>query len=583
MKETLEQELVDLATEIIAYQGRLNLSELSQKAHKISEKITILGFVEKYYQMLRTSEQRMTYTLRKVANFIDEQENIFNIDVAFKELQPLEQPLIEETPAEKPAFVAMEPAPVQAAAEPIAEKVAEPTPEPTPEPAPIAEPAPAEPIHFATPPADPTPAPEPVPAEPVHFTTTPAEPTPAAEPAPAEPIHFATPPAEPTPAPEPATAEPIHFATPPAEPTPAAEPEPAEPIHFATPPVETAPAPIEVVAEPAPAEVPDTTTDSVVEMTQFASPEAAITEPTAAQPVTNTSDEDLTSLYQDWNDWHSYTLPDDPPAEVAAPVSAPVATPAPAATPASEVAFAQTTVAAPVQAAPVAQAVAQPVENTTPPTTINTQQPLREASTPDWAVSIEQPIVPPHPQQAETVHEPIHAAAPEQAPTSVVEQVLTAERLHPHQAAQPTAAAQAPVAQPVQSAQPENFIQQQHLTEEQQILRQTPSLEEFLAKSKATAFDKKDHTEEVKPTQSLNDRFSKEIQIGLNDKLAFIQKLFFGSESEYNRVLQHLNQLHSLEEAAQYIQQQVKPTYNNWKGKEEYEERFLHLILRRFE
>ena len=556
MKETLEQELVDLATEIIAYQGRLNLSELSQKAHKISEKITILGFVEKYYQMLRTSEQRMTYTLRKVANFIDEQENIFNIDVAFKELQPLEQPLIEETPAEKPAFVAMEPAPVQAVAEPIAEKVAEPTPEPAP-----AEPAPAEPVHFATPPAEPTPAAEPVPVEPIHFTTTPAEPTPAAEPAPAEPVHFTTP----------------------AEPTPAAESAPAEPVHFATPPVETAATPAKVVAEPAPAEVSDTTTDSVVEMTQFASPEATITEPAAAQPVTNTSDEDLTSLYQDWNDWHSYTLPDDPPAEVAAPVSAPVATPAPAATPASEVAPAQTTVAAPAQAAPVAQAVTQPVENITPPTTINTQQPLREASTPDWAVSIEQPIGPPRPQQAETVHEPVHAAAPEQAPTSVVEQVLTAERLHPHQAAQPTAAAQAPVAQPVQSAQPENFIQQQHLTEEQQILRQTPSLEEFLAKSKATAFDKKDHSEEVKPAQSLNDRFSKEIQIGLNDKLAFIQKLFFGSESEYNRVLQHLNQLHSLEEAAQYIQQQVKPTYNNWKGKEEYEERFLHLILRRFE
>lgn len=530
MKETLEQELVDLATEIIAYQGRLNLSELSQKAHKISEKITILGFVEKYYQMLRTSEQRMTYTLRKVANFIDEQENIFNIDVAFKELQPLEQPLIEETPAEKPAFVAMEPAPVQAAAEPIAEKVAEPTPEPTPEPA-RAEPAPAEPIHFATPPADPTPAPEPVPVEPIHFTT------------------------------------------PPAEAAPAAEPAPAEPVHFATPPVETAPAPIEVVAEPAPAEVPDTTTDSVVEMTQFASPEAAITEPVAAQPVTNTSDEDLTSLYQDWNDWHSYVLPDDEPEEVPAPAPT-AATPAPEAV-------------APAQAAPVAQAitqppVAQPVE-TAVHTTINTQQPLREASTPDWAVSIEQPIVPPRPQQAETVHEPVHAAAPEQAPTSVVEQVLTAERLHPHQAAQPTAAAQAPVAQPIQSAQSENFIQQQHLTEEQQILRQTPSLEEFLAKSKATAFDKKDHTDEVKPTQSLNDRFSKEIQIGLNDKLAFIQKLFFGSESEYNRVLQHLNQLHSLEEAAQYIQQQVKPTYNNWKGKEEYEERFLHLILRRFE
>lgn len=477
MKETLEQELVDLATEIIAYQGRLNLSELSQKAHKISEKITILGFVEKYYQMLRTSEQRMTYTLRKVANFIDEQENIFNIDVAFKELQPLEQPLIEETPAEKPAFVAMEPAPVQAAAEPIAEKIVEPTPEPSP--AAVA----AEPVHFAT---------TPIEHAPVETAVATPEPKPIAAPAPIA--------------------------------TPVEEVEPSD--------------------------------DSVVEMTQFAASESVADKPTAiAEPVVDTSDEELASLYQDWNDWHSYVLPDDEPEEVPAPAPT-AATPAPEAV-------------APAQAAPVAQAitqppVAQPVE-TAVHTTINTQQPLREASTPDWAVSIEQPAIPPRPQQTIADPEPVQAPAP----AAVVEQVLTAESLHPHQEAAPT--------------QTENFIQQQHLTEEQQILRQTPSLEEFLAKSKATVFDKKDHTEEVKPAQSLNDRFSKEIQIGLNDKLAFIQKLFFGSESEYNRVLQHLNQLHSLEEAAQYIQQQVKPTYNNWKGKEEYEERFLHLILRRFE
>lgn len=449
MKETLEQELVDLATEIIAYQGRLNLSELSQKAHKISEKITILGFVEKYYQMLRTSEQRMTYTLRKVANFIDEQENIFNIDVAFKELHPLENPLIEESKTEEPAFVAMEPAPVQSAAEPIAEKIVEPTPEPSP-------------VAVATP-----------------------EPEPIAAPAPIA--------------------------------TPVEEVEPSD--------------------------------NSVVEMTQFAASESVADKPTAiAEPVVDTSDEELASLYQDWNDWHSYVLPDDEPEEVPAPAPEAVA---------------------PAQAAPVAQAitqppVAQPVK-TAVHTTINTQQPLREASTPDWAILIEQPAIPPRPQQTIADPEPVQAPAP----AAVVEQVLTAESLHPHQEAAPT--------------QTENFIQQQHLTEEQQILRQTPSLEEFLAKSKATVFDKKDHTEEVKPAQSLNDRFSKEIQIGLNDKLAFIQKLFFGSESEYNRVLQHLNQLHSLEEAAQYIQQQVKPTYNNWKGKEEYEERFLHLILRRFE
>ena len=123
----------------------------------------------------------------------------------------------------------------------------------------------------------------------------------------------------------------------------------------------------------------------------------------------------------------------------------------------------------------------------------------------------------------------------------------------------------------------------QNIAQPQSAARQTPSLEEFLSQKAKTASFERKNPEEPKPTQSLNDRFSKAIQIGLNDKLAFVQKLFFGSESEYNKVLKHLEELHTLEEAAVYIQQQVKPTYNHWKGKEEYEERFLSLILRRFE
>ena len=123
----------------------------------------------------------------------------------------------------------------------------------------------------------------------------------------------------------------------------------------------------------------------------------------------------------------------------------------------------------------------------------------------------------------------------------------------------------------------------QNIAQPQPAARQTPSLEEFLSQKAKTASFERKNPEEPKPTQSLNDRFSKAIQIGLNDKLAFVQKLFFGSESEYNKVLKHLEELHTLEEAAVYIQQQVKPTYNHWKGKEEYEERFLSLILRRFE
>ena len=128
-----------------------------------------------------------------------------------------------------------------------------------------------------------------------------------------------------------------------------------------------------------------------------------------------------------------------------------------------------------------------------------------------------------------------------------------------------------------------DFIQQPEYTDEERILKQTPSLEEFISKSKHTVFDKKDADEEVKPVQSLNDRFGKTAQIGLNDKLAFVQKLFFGSESEYNKVVKHIADLHSMQDAVVYIEQEVKPTYNYWKGKEEYEQRFLDLVLKRFE
>ena len=128
-----------------------------------------------------------------------------------------------------------------------------------------------------------------------------------------------------------------------------------------------------------------------------------------------------------------------------------------------------------------------------------------------------------------------------------------------------------------------DFIQQPEYTDEERILKQTPSLEEFISQSKHTVFDKKDADEEVKPAQSLNDKFGKTAQIGLNDKLAFVQKLFFGSESEYNKVVKHIADLHSMQDAVIYIEQEVKPTYNYWKGKEEYEQRFLDLTLKRFE
>ena len=38
-----------------------------------------------------------------------------------------------------------------------------------------------------------------------------------------------------------------------------------------------------------------------------------------------------------------------------------------------------------------------------------------------------------------------------------------------------------------------------------------------------------------------------------------------------------------MQDAVLYLEQEIKPTYNYWKDKEEYEERFLSLLLKRFE
>lgn len=108
-------------------------------------------------------------------------------------------------------------------------------------------------------------------------------------------------------------------------------------------------------------------------------------------------------------------------------------------------------------------------------------------------------------------------------------------------------------------------------------------LEDFISQTQYPVFEKKEEVTEVKSAPSLNDRFGKTAQIGLNDRLAFIRQLFFGSESEYNNVVQHINNLQSVQDIAIYIEQEVKPIYNHWRGKEDYEERFLSLMLKRFE
>ena len=76
---------------------------------------------------------------------------------------------------------------------------------------------------------------------------------------------------------------------------------------------------------------------------------------------------------------------------------------------------------------------------------------------------------------------------------------------------------------------------------------------------------------------------SKGFVIGLNDRVGFIHQLFDGSPEDYNRVLSQLMTYHTFEEADAFIRDMVKPDYNNWEGKSEYEERFMDVVARKFQ
>ena len=83
--------------------------------------------------------------------------------------------------------------------------------------------------------------------------------------------------------------------------------------------------------------------------------------------------------------------------------------------------------------------------------------------------------------------------------------------------------------------------------------------------------------------KSLNDKLKgQNLKVGLNDKLAFIKHLFEGESEDYDRVISQINTTATLQEAKSLIIEMVKPDYNNWEGKEEYEERFLQLIEGKF-
>ncbi|MBU2937963.1 hypothetical protein KO494_00280 [Lacinutrix sp. C3R15] len=107
-------------------------------------------------------------------------------------------------------------------------------------------------------------------------------------------------------------------------------------------------------------------------------------------------------------------------------------------------------------------------------------------------------------------------------------------------------------------------------------------LEEITADfTEMPVFEKVTNTNEKK---SLNEKLKNgALNIGLNDKIAFIKKLFDGKNEDYERVISQINTLESFTEAQNFIQNIVKPDYNNWADNEEIEVRFMEIIESKYQ
>ncbi|MGL2992535.1 hypothetical protein [Flavobacterium sp. TSSA_36] len=126
------------------------------------------------------------------------------------------------------------------------------------------------------------------------------------------------------------------------------------------------------------------------------------------------------------------------------------------------------------------------------------------------------------------------------------------------------------------------------------------SFEDLLGGSFADAqFVKKEHAEIAKATiafdkvatlteekeiksKSLNDKLSKGISIDLNDRIGFVKHLFGNSNEDYNRVLSQLNSFNNFYETKSFIDEMIKPEYNNWEGKDDYANRFMEMVEKKF-
>jgi len=111
-----------------------------------------------------------------------------------------------------------------------------------------------------------------------------------------------------------------------------------------------------------------------------------------------------------------------------------------------------------------------------------------------------------------------------------------------------------------------------------QEIVETSDANEIEMDSPALSFEE-ERTEETTKEEVVH---GKAIVLALNDRIAFEKNLFAGNTDDLNRVLSQLNTFTTIEEARSFVLDFVKPDYNNWVGKEEFETRFLEIVEQKF-
>ena len=120
--------------------------------------------------------------------------------------------------------------------------------------------------------------------------------------------------------------------------------------------------------------------------------------------------------------------------------------------------------------------------------------------------------------------------------------------------------------------------------EEKSISVETASEKRSYTEKRNVSFEAPQKTMDLfsQDKKSLNDQLRSTIKIGLNDRIAFVKHLFDNNPNEYNDALSKLNSFSNQEEAMNFIQQNLKPAHDNWRDKEDIENRFVELVTGRF-